>query len=121
MSISETTEKNRKLVADYITAVGQKQFDKFSSFYHDDLEVHGPRNSFHSAQDYSAALKKLVTILLLNDIKKIFVEGNEACVIYDFVTDTPVGIVPSVEWMNIRDGKIASIRLIYDRHRWQEV
>jgi len=121
MDISSITENNRALVSGYITAVGQKQFNRLSEYLADDLEFSGPKSSLHSGPQYIKVLEKLGTILLHNDIKRIFVEGNEACVIYDFVTDTEVGIVPSVEWLKISQGKISSIHLIFDRYRWEEV
>jgi hypothetical protein len=42
-------------------------------------------------------------------------------VIYDFVTDTPVGAVASVEWLKIEDDRIASVHLIFENARWPEV
>jgi hypothetical protein len=36
-------------------------------------------------------------------------------VIYDLVTDTEIGAVPTVEWLRIEDGRIRSIHLFYDR------
>ncbi len=29
------------------------------------------------------------------------VDGNDVCIVYDFVTDTAVGRVPSVEWITV--------------------
>jgi hypothetical protein len=42
-------------------------------------------------------------------------------VIYDFVTDTPVGAVLSVEHLKVRDGRIASSLLVFERLHWPEV
>jgi len=50
-----------------------------------------------------------------SDVKKVFVDGNEVCVIYDFVTNTPAGAVPIVEWLRVEDGQIASVTLFFDR------
>ena len=50
-----------------------------------------------------------------SDVKKAFVDGDEVCVIYDIVTDTPAGAVPAVEWLRLVAGKIQSVRLVYDR------
>lgn len=44
-----------------------------------------------------------------------------ACVIYDFVTDTPVGAVVSVEYVKFKDGRIASSLLVFERLHWPEV
>ena len=41
--------------------------------------------------------------------------------LYDFVTETPVGPVASVERLTIEDGRIRSIWLLFDKGRWPEV
>jgi len=42
-------------------------------------------------------------------------------VIYDFVTDTAVGAVPSVEWLRVEDGRIRSIQLVFHSQPWPAV
>ena len=56
-----------------------------------------------------------------NDIRHLFVDGDEACVVYDFVTSTPVGPVLSVEHLRLRNGRIASSTLVFERLHWPEV
>jgi hypothetical protein len=53
--------------------------------------------------------------------QKISVDGDEVCVIYDFVTDTPVGPVPSVEWIGMRNGKTKSVRLNFHCLEWPAI
>jgi len=53
--------------------------------------------------------------VLKNDIKGLFVDGNESCVIYEMVTNKPVQPVSLVEWINIEEGKILSAKLKFDR------
>lgn len=112
---------NKKLVENYVHAFGEKRFGALSGLLHPDLKFKGPRNTLDTATDYITAIVRLGVIIVRNDIKRIFTDGDEACVIYDFVTDTPVGIIPTVEWFTIKEGKITSIHLIFDRHRWDEV
>jgi hypothetical protein len=51
----------------------------------------------------------------------VFLDGDEACLIYDFVTDTAVGSLPSVEWLTIDGGRIRTIRPIFANQRSPEV
>jgi hypothetical protein len=51
---------------------------------------------------------------------KIFVDGNEALVIYDLVTDSPAGAVQTHEWLTFEDGLIRSSNLVFDDRRWPE-
>lgn len=105
----------------YLDAVGSKEFDQLDDLLASDLEFKGPVTAISGAQGFIAAAKRIGTVLLRNDVKKVFVDGDEVCVIYDFVTDTRVGVVPTVEWLRITDGRIRSIWLLYDRQPWPAV
>jgi hypothetical protein len=48
-------------------------------------------------------------------LKGVFVDGDEVCVIYDFVTDSPTGALPTVEWLRFEEGRISMINVYYDR------
>jgi ketosteroid isomerase-like protein len=61
------------------------------------------------------AIRRLLPVLIRNDIREIFVAGERACVVYDFVTDTPVGAVVCVEFVTVRGGRIAEVELVLDR------
>ena len=50
-----------------------------------------------------------------SDVKKVFVDGDEVCVIYDLITDTAADAVPIVEWLRIENSQIASVKLFFDR------
>ncbi len=109
-------------VTRYIQAVGDKRFDLLPAMLHPDADFGGPGlKPAHGVQAYIGGFERLAPILLRNDIKHVLVQGDEACVIYDFVTDTPVGPVASVEWLKLEDGRIRSAELVFDRGRWPEV
>lgn len=104
----------------YLKATGEKQWDRLSTLLHPDLDFKMPGMHLNKAE-FISSVSKLEPVLLRNDIKKVFVDGDEVCVIYDFVTDTPVGAVPSVEWLKIRDERVRSIWLLFDRQSWPAV
>jgi len=106
---------------EYIEAVGRKNFDRVAGLLHDDVEFHVPGKTMQGVEQYLGALKRLGAILERNDVKATLVDGNDVCVVYDFVTDTAVGAVPSVEWLTLEDGRIRTVRLIFHKERWPEV
>ena len=111
-----------QLVTDYITAVGDGRLDDLDGLLHPDLTFQRPgRPRLDGREHYVAALRRLSPIIARNDIKRVLVDGDEACVIYDFVTDTPVGAIPTVEWLTFDEGLIASVLLIFEDARWPEV
>jgi hypothetical protein len=105
----------------YLEAMGRKDFDAVSSLLAPDVVFKGPAATLSGAQEVSGAYKRFAPVLLRNELKRIFVDGNEVCLIYDFVTDTPSGAVPTVEWIRIENGKVSSIWLVTDHVRWPAV
>ena len=109
------------LTLEYLNAVGSQQYDKVEALLAPDLEFRGPSMTRTSAAEYVGALKRLGAIHVRNDVKRTFVDGDEVCVIYDFVTDTPSGALPTIEWLRFDGDRIRSIDLYYDRLPWQTV
>jgi hypothetical protein len=68
------------------------------------------------AENYVAALKRLAPILIRHDAKRIWADADQDCVIYDFVTDTAEGAIPSVERITMAQGRITRIELIFLTH-----
>jgi hypothetical protein len=115
------TTDRKTLALEYLSAVAEQQYDKVGALLAPDLQFRGPSLSRTSAEDYVGALKRLGAIHVRNDIKRVFADGDEVCVIYDFVTDTPAGALPTIEWLRFDGERIRSIDLYYDRLPWQTV
>jgi SnoaL-like protein len=111
----------RTLALEYLNAVGKQQYQKLEALLATDLTVRGPAATRTSAADFVGALKRLGAIHVRTDIKRIFADGDEVCAIYDFVTDTPAGALPTVEWLRFEGDRIRAIDLYYDRLPWQTV
>ncbi len=102
----------------YLTAVGNKDLTRLKALLAPDISFVGPVMTISGAPGVLEALKRIGAIHVRNDIQRVFVDGDEACVIYDFVTDT-VGSVPTIEWLRIEDGRVRSVKLYYDQLPWQ--
>jgi len=114
--------KDRKTLAlEYLNAAGTQQHRKLEALLAPDLQFRGPSRTLTSAAEVVGALKQLSAIHVRNDVKRVFVDGDEVCVIYDFVTDTPAGALPTIEWLRFEGERIRSIDLYYDRLPWQTV
>jgi ketosteroid isomerase-like protein len=111
----------KQLALAYLEAVARQQYDKVAGFLAPDLRFRGPAMTYTSAGDFLGALKRLAAIHVRNDVKRVFVDGEHVCVIYDFVTDTTAGALPAVEWLQFDGGRISSVDLYYDRLPWQTV
>jgi ketosteroid isomerase-like protein len=111
----DTALSNAELAARYLDAIGRHDFEALADLLHPDLEFVGPFVTLHSAPEYVAAYRRLALVLTGTVLRKSFVDGDDVCVIYEFVTDTPAGAVTFIEWMTVEDGRIRSIRLTFDR------
>lgn len=119
---TNTKNPDRKaLTLEYLRAVGEQDYDKVEALLAPDLRFQGPAMTRTTAADFIGALKRLSAIHVRNDVKRVFVDGDEVCVIYDFVTDTSAGALSTIERLYFDGGRIAAIDLYYDRLAWQGV
>jgi ketosteroid isomerase-like protein len=98
----------------YIEAVGAHDLATVDGLLADGLAARFAGGTIGKGE-WMAALERLLPALVRNDVREVFVNGDRACVIYDFVTDTAAGAVPCVELVSVRDGSITEIELIFDR------
>jgi ketosteroid isomerase-like protein len=115
------TTNPKTLALDYLDAVSKKELARLDGLLAPDLAFRGPASTRSTARDFVGALERIGVIHVRSDVKRVFVDGNDVCVIYDFVTDTPAGVVPTVEWLRVEDGRIRAIDLYYDRVPWKLV
>lgn len=109
------------IVLAYLEAFEQKDFERVASLLDPDLEFTGPGGSTRGSPAYIAAIQRLSPILLRNDVKKTFADGDDVCVVYDFVTDTPAGALLTMEWHTVKNGRIRVLRLLFDRVSFRPV
>src|SRR5260370_41866829 len=103
-----------KVVGDYHQAKSKVAFAAARKLLHDKLSFHGPIETFDKPEPYLESLKKLHHIIQRIDMKKTFAEGNDVCVLYDMVTNTPAGTAFIAEWYQVKSDKIAAIRVVFD-------
>ena len=102
-----------RVAEDFFAAWTSKDFDRARSLLRDDLSFQGPIDTFTDADSYIRAIRQLGQIVVGVDRQKVFVDGDDVCVIYDLKT-APVPHSPTAEWYRVRDGRIASIRVFFD-------
>jgi ketosteroid isomerase-like protein len=97
----------------FFDAWTSKDFDRARSLLHDDLSFEGPIESFSDAESYMASVRQLSGIVTGAEKQKVFVDGDDVCVIYDLKTQ-PIPSSRTCEWYRVRDGKIASVSVVFD-------
>lgn len=107
-------EKVRK----YLKSIAQRDYATLGELISSHIRFRGPTVEVEGSDALISSLQRISAVHVDNVIQKIFVDGDDACVIYDFVTDT-LGGLPTVEWLHFEAGRIASVALYYDQMPWQ--
>jgi len=116
-----TLEKNesfakgaKEIVMEYMQAlVDRRDFKSARGYISDNISYMSPLNSFDRAEPYLKYNEHLK--LPPFDIKKVFVNGQDVCLLYEMNVGTPPVTVLVCTWFHVNDdGKINSLRLAFD-------
>ena len=99
----------------YFEAWTGKDFETARSLPQDDLAFRGPFESFDRADDFMPSIQRVSQGLLQRvGNRRVFADGDDVCIAYDFVAPPPVGSSPTVERYHVRDGRIDAIQIVFD-------
>lgn len=120
VQMDDLSEKNKHLVIDYIDAIGHLDAARLSQYLHPDFQFNGMLH-YDSAEEYIKTIKEhaaspIANILLRNDIKAVFADGNECYAIYEIVTAMPGKNVPFFERITVTDGRISSTNVMFNKY-----
>jgi SnoaL-like protein len=100
----------REVVMSYIAAMDKRDYPAARNYLQESVFIKGPAGeAFRSPDEF---LKMMEKQRGRYDIKKIFVDGDDVCLLYDFITERVTTFFCS--WYQVKDGKIASIQTIFD-------
>lgn len=100
----------REVVMCYIKAMDDRDYAAVRNYLGDNVRVKGPAGeTFRSPDEF---LKMMAQQRGKYDIKKVFVDGSDVCLLYDFVTPKVTAFFCS--WYQVMDGKISSIQTVFD-------
>jgi SnoaL-like protein len=102
------------IVGKYHQAWTHRDLDTARSCLADDLDFQGPIDTFTNADDLIGALTQFAQMCKRVDVLQEFHADDAAALLYDCVTESPAGTIRTAEFFGLRDGKIASIRLVFD-------
>jgi hypothetical protein len=101
------------IATDCLHAWTAGDFATARSLLQEDVSFVGPLGSADGIDAYMSALQDLAKFVRGADQKKVIVEGDDVCVIYDLVV-VSAPPVPTAVWYHLRDGKIDSVRAFFD-------
>src|SRR5207249_11125250 len=100
--------KAKDIVTAYQKALGRGDMAGARTYLHDDLSFVGPFESFQRPEPYLEAPGKPHHIVERVEPRRTFVDGDDVCILYDMVTNTPAGPAFICERYRVRDDKIDS-------------
>jgi ketosteroid isomerase-like protein len=101
----------------YLELFASGQRDKAFDLLADDFNFKGPLTQATNKAEFDEGVPIELGMMARGvNIHQSFEKGDEVCLIYDFNLETPVasGSVLMCEWFQVRDGKVANSRLIFD-------
>jgi hypothetical protein len=104
----------KEIVLAYQRALGNQDYKSALSYMRDDLSFRGPLASHDKPEALLKDLEQLHHIVKGVDMKKVFVDGDDVCLLYDLITTNPPATSFTCEWYHVMDGKIGSIRVTFD-------
>jgi len=98
----------------FVEALGNQDYKSARSFVNDSMSFRGPLASYDNAETYFKDMERLR--LPKFDIKKVFADGNDVCLLYDLnVGGNPPAAVFVCGWYRVGDdGKLSSLRVVFD-------
>jgi hypothetical protein len=98
----------------YQRALGKGDWAAARGFLRNDLKFKGPIAEYDKPEPYIEDLKRLHGIVKDVQMKKVFADGEDVCLLYDMMTNTPAGTAFICEWYHVEGSKIGAIRVVFD-------
>ena len=100
----------------YLNAFTAGDLDAAYLYVADDFVFTGPILQSEGKEAFVEGSRGLAPIVRGHTLLRQFEDGDEVCSIYDFAVETPAGTgaVTMTEWNVVRDGRLASARVVFD-------
>jgi len=94
----------------YIRALDARRYEEALTFLHESVRIRGPAGeTFGKPLDFIEMLRKYHGRY---DVRKVFVDGDDVCVLYDLTTAGSAVFMSS--WYHVEDGRIVSVQTVFD-------
>lgn len=100
----------KETVLSYINAMGDRDYAAARNYLGENVRVKGPSGeAFRSPNEFLEMMQQQSGKY---NIKKVFVDRSDICLLYDFITPKVTTFFCS--WYQVTDGKISSIQTLFD-------
>ena len=107
---TDTKNQSEATVVSYIRALDAQRYEEALGLLHDKVRIKGPAGeSFGKPLEFIEMLRKYRGKY---DVKKVFVDGDDVCVLYELSTTGSTVFMSS--WYKVENGRIVSIQSVFD-------
>lgn len=109
-ALTPSNQDAKEIVLSYIKALDGRDYASARKCLGDNVRIKGPAGeAFRTPDEFLGMMKQQQGRY---DIKKVFADGNDVCLLYDFITKAATVFFCS--WYQVKDGKINSIQTVFD-------
>jgi SnoaL-like domain len=117
MSSSQGTAA--KVAQDYFSAWSAKDLDRTVSYAADGIVCDAPNGRVEGLAQFRDFWDGFFTMLVGANLIGLYGDDENAVLVYDCET-IPVKNAPAAEYLTVKDGKITSIRMVFDTTPFRE-
>jgi limonene-1,2-epoxide hydrolase len=116
MQNPESGRSGKEIVTSFIESLNSKDLKSARSYVSDDYSVRAPQGSYDTAEAYFKDVEKAQQKYNSRyEIKRVFADGNDVCVIADVIAGPSSNSAFSAcGWYRVEGQKIRSLRLMYE-------
>ena len=104
----------KQIVTNYHSAWTSGNLEAARGYLADELDFQGSVQTFRRADDFIVGLTQFHQMLRGVTLLQSFFSEHGAALLYDCDTLSPAGVIRTAEFFTVGDGKIQSIRLVFD-------
>ncbi len=108
----------KNLVENYLNLRTSQKFDELNALLAEKVEYRSPLSRYGNSNELVTNMKRNAEGLTGLNLKKLFVDGDDVCAIYEQKSADPaVGEIVFTEWFTIESDRIAKIESTFDTSR----
>ncbi len=104
-----TVQNPREVVLGLLQALNDHDYKAARKYANPDMIFDGVLGSRNGAESYFTDMEKMQ---LEYNIRRIFVEGNDVCVLYDLLIEDEK--IFCCGWYQVKNGKISHLKVVFD-------
>jgi hypothetical protein len=125
MGAETTAARSRAegVIVRFLTALQHRDFDAVEGCLSPGpFRYVGPTRRFDDARSFVDDISRIGTILTRIEIRRVFVDGDEGCVVFNFGSTLPeLDNTRVALWFQVRDDRLASIEVFYDSYPYSRM